>query len=169
MFRNVQDFLLRFEAKFTPFRDVLDVGSYNINGSVKDILSPASYVNFTGIDMRPGPGVDLVLNGHELDTLGYECFDLITCCETLEHDDMFWLTVANMRDALKHRGWMLVTVPGISFTKHDFPHDYYRFTEEAVAKMFEGYTDFHLEYYYDHNDLNKEKPNNSIFAYGRKP
>jgi hypothetical protein len=35
--------------------------------------------------------------------------------------------------------------------------------------FFEGFTDVHVETYEDQNDPNKEKPNNTVLGYGRKP
>ena len=173
MFWKILDFVKEF-AEEKDIKTVLDVGSRNINGSVLDVLKVERYV---GVDMIEGKGVEIVLNGHELVKFFKESgqftypkeYDLVTCCETLEHDNKFWLTVENMKKMVKPGGWMLITVPGINFFKHDFPHDYYRFTEEAVKEMFEGFEDVHVEYYFDKADPNQDKPNNSVMAYGRKP
>lgn len=176
MFGNIQAFIKEFEISHQPFHKVLDVGAYDVNGSVKNILSPDSYRKFIGVDMREGPGVDIVMNGHDIDKLlepdmeGVKPpkFDLVTCCETLEHDNKFWVTVEKMRSVLKPGGYMLITVPGIFYPKHEFPNDYYRFTEEAVRAMFEDFTDVHIEYY-ENAMQETERKDNSIFAYGRKP
>jgi len=39
----------------------LDVGSFDVNGSLKDLFD-----DYTGIDMREGPNVDIVANSHKL-------------------------------------------------------------------------------------------------------
>lgn len=167
MFWKILDFIKEF-SEDKEFDRILDVGSRDINGSVRDVLSAKA--EFLGIDMIDGKHVDIVMNSHDLSKkFPKNHFDLITCCETLEHDDKFWITVEEMKKVLKPGGWMLITVPGINFFKHDFPHDYYRFTEEAVKEMFKGFKDVHVEYYFDAADPNQEKPNNSVLAYGRKP
>lgn len=90
--------------------------------------------------------------------------------KTKEHDIYFWKTVEEMKKVLKPGGYLLVTVPSINFFQHDFPSDYYRFTEEVLKDfIFKGFEDVHTEYYYDKNDPNKDKPNNSVLGYGRKP
>lgn len=163
----IQDFL---KAK-SPFSKVLDVGSKDFNGSVRDSFREAgiAYEEFIGVDMQPGKGVDIVRNGHDLlDEFLPNTFDLVTCCETFEHDDKFWVTLSNMKKLVKPGGYLLITVPGIFFIHHDFPGDYYRFTKTAVKSWFKGYRDVHIEEYIDQYDQ-KEKPNTSIMAYGRKP
>ena len=36
---------------------ILELGSFNMNGSVRDVLK---FDDYTGLDVRPGPGVDIV-------------------------------------------------------------------------------------------------------------
>jgi len=45
---------------------ILDVGSYDVNGTVKKIFPLNKYL---GIDLAKGPNVDMVLNGDKLDKL----------------------------------------------------------------------------------------------------
>lgn len=168
MFWKIEYFIREFYKQKGPFDRILDVGSRNINGSVKDGLGP--YKEFTGIDFLPGKDVDIVMNGHDIaKEFDGEIFDLVTCCETMEHDVRFWETVYGMRKVLKPGGYLLVTSPGINFFHHDFPSDYYRFTEEAFKDfIFEGYEDVHVETYRDPAD-ETGKPNNTVLGYGRKP
>lgn len=169
MFWRILNFAKDFNSKHGPFDRVLDVGSFDINGSVKEVI-PARK-EFVGIDMRQGPGVDIVLNGHDINKRWTEpYFDLVTCCETFEHDNKFWITLQNMRDVLKPGGWLLISVPGINFMRHDYPNDYYRFTDSVFKEVFfEGYNNLSIEYYEDQADMNKSKPNNSLMGYAQKP
>jgi hypothetical protein len=41
---------------------VLEMGSYNVNGSVRDMFALAG--RYVGVDLVEGPGVDLVGFGH---------------------------------------------------------------------------------------------------------
>src|SRR5208283_1437369 len=71
---------------------VLEVGSMDINGSIRPAFGDAS--EYIGIDLTPGPGVDRVMSAHDLDQAwpaGW--FDTVVCCEMLEHDPMPWKTV----------------------------------------------------------------------------
>jgi len=110
----------------------LDVGSYDVNGSVRHL-----FTDYIGVDMRPGPNVDKLANAHAL-PFDDETFDNVLCLEMLEHDSMFWVSIAEMKRVLKPGGTLLVTTRGIHFPHHDYPSDYYRFTREALKFLFDG-------------------------------
>jgi hypothetical protein len=119
-----------------PFKSgrVLEVGSYNVNGTIRDVFPDAT--EYIGIDQREGPCVDLVAHGREVEIrFGAASFDTVVCCETLEHDPAFWLTVNAMRNALVRGGYMMVTTPSINFPIHRFPLDCYRFAEDAYREF----------------------------------
>lgn len=59
---------------------VLEVGSYDVNGSCRPLFSGAIYV---GVDRIPGPGVDVVTDIADLHAT--EQFDVAVSTETLEH------------------------------------------------------------------------------------
>lgn len=144
------------------------MGSRNINGSVKDFIQKPE--EFTGIDFINGVDVDIVMNAHDLaKKFPPSTFDLITCCETLEHDINFWDTVKHMRRLVKPGGWLYISTPGINFFKHDYPSDYYRFTEEVYKDFFfKDWLDVYVENYTDSNSEYVNKPNN-VMGYARKP
>lgn len=171
MINQVKEFVTEFYKTHQPFDDVLDVGSLDVNGSIKEVLEKCGFNgSFVGTDMRGGKGVDKVLNGHLLDTVWDKpTFDLITCCDTLEHDDRFWLTVEQMRKVLKPNGWLLITVPSFSHPRHNHPSDYYRFLETALKDVFfEGYLDVITQTMQWSSGADDNKPD-EILGYGRKP
>jgi hypothetical protein len=61
-------------------RIVLEYGGRDINGSVRPIFAGTHY---TSIDIRPGPGVDVVADA--LEFVPGRAPDTIVCCEVLEH------------------------------------------------------------------------------------
>lgn len=113
-------------------RDVLEVGSLDVNGSVRPLFASAS--SYTGIDYRPGHGVDSVMNAHYV---GFrdESFDVVISTEMLEHDDEFWLSVREMGRVLKSNGILIVTARGNGFMPHDYPADYWRFMPSSFQKL----------------------------------
>jgi hypothetical protein len=81
---------------------VLEFGSRNVNGTVRDLLPDADY---TGVDIAPGPGVDHVGDAAEWTETG---FDLVICCEVLEHTSKGSEIVAAARRALGADGGTLI-------------------------------------------------------------
>ena len=112
--------------------DVLEVGSLDVNGTVRDLFTGAR--SYTGVDFRAGPGVDRVMNAHRLE-FADDAFDVVVSTEMLEHDDAFWESMREMGRVLKPRGVLIVTARGNGFMPHGYPHDYWRFMPESVEKL----------------------------------
>lgn len=101
---------------------VLEVGSLDVNGSVRRFF-PGPYV---GLDMRPGPGVDVVGTADAL-PFPDAAFDVVVSTEMLEHDPSPWLSLAEMGRVLKPGGHLILTTRGNGFGEHNEPSDYWRF------------------------------------------
>jgi len=71
---------------------VLEVGSLDINGSVRDFFDATRYV---GVDLEAGPGVDLIGRGESLQFLSRE-FDVAVSAECFEHNPNWSDTFFNM-------------------------------------------------------------------------
>lgn len=95
-----------------------------------------------GIDMQAGPNVDLVANVHNLPEGWAGYFSGVLCSEVLEHVARPWLAVRSIRSVMAEGGWAIFTVPAC-FPQHNFPDDYYRFTESGIRILLEdaGFTD----------------------------
>lgn len=113
---------------------ILEIGARDINGA------PARRTAFHfGCDLIVGQGVDVQADGHAL-PFAENYFDFVICAETLEHDQAPWITAQEMFRVTKQGGLVIVTVPGIGFPRHDFPSDYWRFTEDGLALLFADFT-----------------------------
>src|SRR5579859_2787949 len=79
-------------------KSVIEVGSYNVNGSFRDHImyyAPASYL---GVDAKPGPGVDRVCQAEQLlNSFQPSSFDLVVSTEMLEHVQDWRLVVRNLK------------------------------------------------------------------------
>lgn len=147
----MHDSVMRFVKEHVAEREVrgrrvLEVGSYDFNGSVRphvEAMAPRYYV---GIDIRPGPRVDMVLNVVQLrKSFGPGMFDMVICLEMLEHCLPWRTAVRNMKEVLTPGGVLIFTVRGPGFPLHDHPHDYWRFTLDDVRKMFSDLIIQHLQ------------------------
>lgn len=84
---------------------VLEVGSWDVTGTVRDLFLNCEY---TGADVAPGPGVDLVSQAQDLD-LPTNHFDAVLSCECFEHNS-FWLeSFVNMVRMLRPGGLLFMS------------------------------------------------------------
>lgn len=60
---------------------VAELGSRNVNGSVRHLFTGQD--RYVGVDIRDGPGVDVVANAAHWET--DDLFDAVVACEILEH------------------------------------------------------------------------------------
>lgn len=90
-----REFVEKVKQKFPKMFDdkkVLEVGSLDINGSIRDEFSNCFYI---GIDLDHGPGVDLIASGQDVCfTDGF--FDTVISCECFEHNPYWQETLENM-------------------------------------------------------------------------
>lgn len=101
-----------FPSYFTH-RKVLEVGSYNVNGSVRSFFTDCYY---TGIDIVEGPCVDIVCPGQLYKP--ENTFDVVVSCEMLEHN-MYWApTLKNMVRVLEPGGLLLITCATTGRAEH---------------------------------------------------
>jgi SAM-dependent methyltransferase len=96
---------------------VLEVGSLDINGSIRNAFVDCRHV---GLDCRPGPGVDVVGLAHDYPGRDGE-FDVVCALETFEHDPYAPQTVANMLRLLRPGGLFLMTCAGEGRPEHGTP------------------------------------------------
>ena len=111
---------------------VLEVGSMDINGSVRPLFRDC--ISYFGVDFRPGPGVDRVMNAHALE-FPDACFDVVISTEVIEHDDEFWTSIREMGRVLRSGGWLILTARGNGFMLHGYPDDYWRFMPSAFPRL----------------------------------
>ena len=116
---------------------VLEVGSLDVNGSVRPLVMGFAPGSYLGVDMREGPGVDRVVNACELiATFGEESFDVVISTEMLEHVENWRLAVDNMKQVLRPGGTLLITTRSEGFPLHEYPGDFWRFSLGDAARIF---------------------------------
>ena len=89
------------------FKDckVLDIGSFDVNGNEKPWFDNC---DFTGLDLLPGPGVDVACPANEYDVPD-ETFDTIISCECWEHNPFYKESILNAIRMLKSGGYFIWT------------------------------------------------------------
>lgn len=113
---------------------MLDVGSYDVNGTYK-MLFPDDYFEYIGLDMVPGPNVDVCIeNPYVWNDFANESFDIVISGQAFEHTEFFWVTLGEMARVLKKDGLLCIIVPNQCY-EHRFPVDCYRFYSDGMISM----------------------------------
>lgn len=153
---------------------VLEIGSADVNGSIRPFFAGSLY---TGVDLSPGPGVDLVGSGEDV-ALADQHVDLAISCECFEHNPRWRETFTNMHRMTKAGGVVVITCASRGRLEHGTTRtrpeespgsqsvgwDYYRnlnrqdFERQLdIPAMFEAHVFFH-------NDVSHD-----LYFVGRKP
>lgn len=153
----------KFPDHFVNTR-VLEVGSLNINGSVRQFFEkPLEYI---GVDLGPGPGVDMVCSGHEL-PFAENLFDITISCECFEHNQFWEETFQNMHYCTKDGGLIVMSCATDGRPEHGthganpfdapFTNDYYRnlnVNDFSVAfQLDKMFSDWHFSINHASHDL----------------
>ena len=98
------------------FKDVrvLEVGSLDINGSIRQCFESCDYV---GVDLEEGKGVDLAKEGQLLD-FPTRSFDVVASAECLEHNPFWAETVVNMLRMMKEDGMISISCASYGREEH---------------------------------------------------
>jgi SAM-dependent methyltransferase len=118
-------------------RTVIEVGSCDVNGSLRPILESWGPAKYIGVDIEEGPGVDLICNAENLvERFGKESFDIVISTELLEHTKNWSKVISNIKNICKPNGKILITTRSKGFRYHEFPFDYWRFELEDMKNIF---------------------------------
>lgn len=113
---------------------VLDVGSYDVNGSYKGIFQEQRYV-YTGLDMCAGPNVDVIPGDiYHWKELGDNQFDLVISGQAFEHIEYPWLTIKEIARVMTPSGFCMITAPSAA-PEHRYPTDCYRYFSDGLTAL----------------------------------
>lgn len=94
---------------------VLEVGSYDVNGTVRSLF--AGVREYVGVDLTEGVGVDVVAFGHEVDDPDGS-YDVAISGECFEHDPHWRETFANMVRLTRPGGLIAFTCASAGRPEH---------------------------------------------------
>jgi SAM-dependent methyltransferase len=135
MRRSIKDYVGLVAATLPIRGPIYEFGAYQVAGQegFADLRPLFPGIPYVGCDARPGPGVDLVADLHDLD-LPTDAAGAILCCDTLEHVGFPDRAVEEMYRVLAPGGIIVITSV-MNFHIHDHPHDYWRFTPDGFALL----------------------------------
>ena len=111
---------------------ILEIGSYDVNGSLRTMQPRGS--DWIGVDIEAGPGVDQVVEIGKPLPFADNSFDLVIATSVFEHDPSFWKTLADMSRLVKESGHIFITAPSNGMV-HRFPIDCFRFYPDASVSF----------------------------------
>ena len=119
---------------------IIEIGSLDVNGSFRDILSQYGTSEYIGIDLEIGVGVDKVLKIEDcLNEYGPESFDVVVSTETLEHVEDWRTAINNIKSITKIGGFVLLTSRSKGFGMHAYPHDHWRYEISDIEEIFSNW------------------------------
>src|SRR4051812_33449727 len=142
-------------------RSVLEVGSLDVNGTVRPIVVALRPGRYVGVDLAPGPGVDEICDATELvRRFGSDVFDIVISTEMLEHVRDWRAVLSQLKRVLKPGGTLLLTTRSCGFPYHGFPEDFWRYETSDMSVLLR---DFDI----DKIETDSESP--GVMFKGRKP
>jgi SAM-dependent methyltransferase len=126
---------------------IYEFGAYQVeeapdNCDLRPLLQGKKYV---GCDMRPGPGVDKVLNLHEIE-LPDACVGTVFLMDTLEHVEYPHQAMAEIHRVLRPDGLVIMSSV-LDFFIHATPNDFWRFTPDGFRSLLKNFRHSHIGYY----------------------
>lgn len=113
---------------------VLDIGSFDVNGTYKVLFGDSCY-QYMGMDMTEGPNVDIVpADIYSWKELADESFDLVISGQVFEHVEYPWMTIREIERVLKPSGFCIIIAPN-SGMEHKAPKDCRRYYADGFASL----------------------------------
>lgn len=143
---------------------IIELGSLNVNGSLKEHITQFEPLEYIGVDINEGKGVDIICKAEDiLGIYGPNSFDLVISTEMVEHIFDWKKVINNMKKLCKCGGKILITTRSHGFPLHGWPFDHWRFETYDMKYIF---SDFN-----EHGSVVIEKDNMDIgvFVMVQKP
>lgn len=118
--------------------DVLEVGSYNVNGSVRGSIEAHQPATYIGADISAGPGVDIVSDVADIPAVYPEGFGLVVTTEMLEHVQDWRTSMTALAILVKPGGTLALSTRSPGFPYHAYPDDHWRYPVDTMKQILEA-------------------------------
>ena len=170
------DYIDSLKNKFQDFfknKKVLEVGSFNINGTARTFFDDCDY---TGLDLEEGTDVDIVCEAQEYDAPD-ESYEVVFSANCFEHNPYWKETFLNMIRLCKSEGLVFFTCASDGHPEHgtikngpqDSPFtinkgwgDYYRNLNEI------DFSDINMDQYFSEFEFSINQNSHDLYFYGTK-
>jgi glycosyltransferase involved in cell wall biosynthesis/SAM-dependent methyltransferase len=122
------------QAREVTGGSVLEIGSLDVNGSIRHLVEARGPARYVGVDIVDGPGVDAVLDCLDVVAeFGQDAFDAVVSAEMMEHAQDWQGCLLAMTRVLKPGGVLVITTRGPGFAYHHAP-DHWRYTQDGFRQ-----------------------------------
>lgn len=135
MYNLVKQYITNIRVVFPLIGPVYEFGSLQVQGQegYADVRPLFADFQFTGCDIRHGPGVNRVLNVEDT-LLPPESMGTILILDTLEHVENPHRAITECYRLLKPGGFFIITSV-FNYPIHNHPVDYWRFTPQCFSLL----------------------------------
>ena len=114
--------------------DILDIGSYDVNGTYKSLFMKPKW-KYTGLDIAAGKNVDIIATDIYHYPILDNSYDVVISGQCLEHvEDMYAWADEAIR-ILKPSGLMFISAP-YAWHEHRYPLDCWRIFPDGMRWLF---------------------------------
>lgn len=138
MHASAYNLIQGFATRLVGDESVCDVGSYDVNGTLKPIFSKQQY---TGTDIAKGPNVDVVCEAESLPFYN-EKFDVVVSANCLEHVANPFQWAREVARILRVGGWLAIQTPAM-IHYHNPPH-YWQVRKDGMRLLFKDLIEIEL-------------------------
>ena len=136
---NIREFARVVAETLTIPQPVVEIGAFLVAdqpypADLRPLFADADY---TGCDIRPGPGVDRVEDVHRL-TFASDSLGTVLVLETLEHVKNPLQAMAEVFRVLRPGGLVVIS-SCMDFPVHEHPADYWRFPPQGFDLLLERF------------------------------
>jgi len=119
----------------TPPVRLLDVGARDVNGTYRGLVERKGW-KYTGLDLQPGPNVDVVAEDPFRYPFEDEAFDVVISGGTMEHVTEIWRWIPELVRVLR-KGGALAICTHWCIQEHRYPVDCWRIMPDGMKVLFD--------------------------------
>lgn len=128
---------------------MLEIGSLNINGTIRQFFKDCEYV---GVDLDEGRDVDLICEGQLVDHPD-NTYDTTGSCNCFEHNPHWIETFRNMYRMTRQNGLLFIVVPTTGYPEHGTSKRAKHDSPLTIAKGWEYYQNLTEQDFRDNFDI----------------